>query len=64
MGVIFQFYNLVPNLTVKENVQVCEYLAKEPLDIDELLDILGLTEHQDKFPVKKVSLVEILKDRE
>ncbi len=50
LGFIFQFYNLVPNLTVKENIQVCEYLTKTPLDINELLEILGLTEHQKKFP--------------
>lgn len=50
LGFIFQFYNLVPNLMVKENIQVCEYLTKNPLDINELLDVLGLTEHQKKFP--------------
>lgn len=50
LGFVFQFYNLVPNLTVKENIQVCEYLTKTPLDINELLEILGLTEHQKKFP--------------
>lgn len=50
LGFIFQFYNLVPNLTVKENIQVCEYLSQDAMDIDELLDVLGLTEHQDKFP--------------
>lgn len=50
LGFIFQFYNLVPNLTVRENIQVCEYLSKQPLDMEELLDILGLTEHQNKFP--------------
>ncbi|MDO9492192.1 ABC transporter ATP-binding protein [Acetobacterium sp.] len=50
LGFIFQFYNLVPNLTVKENIQVCEYLTKTPLDINELLEVLGLTEHQKKFP--------------
>ena len=50
LGFIFQFYNLVPNLTVKENIQVCEYLTKDPLDMNELLDVLGLTEHQNKFP--------------
>ena len=52
LGFIFQFYNLVPNLTVKENIQVCEYLTKDPLDMDELLDVLGLTEHQNKFPAQ------------
>lgn len=50
LGFIFQFYNLVPNLTVRENIQVCEYLSEKPLDIDELLETLGLTEHQNKFP--------------
>ncbi len=50
LGFIFQFYNLVPNLTVKENIQVCEYLTENPLDMDELLETLGLTEHQNKFP--------------
>ena len=50
LGFVFQFYNLVPNLTVLENIQVCQYLSKEPMDIDELLEIIGLLEHQDKFP--------------
>lgn len=50
LGFIFQFYNLVPNLTVRENIQVCEYLSEQPLDMEELLEILGLTEHQNKFP--------------
>lgn len=50
VGFIFQFYNLIPNLTVRENIQVCEYLSKKPLDIEELLEILGLKEHQNKFP--------------
>ncbi len=50
LGFIFQFYNLVPNLTVRENIMVCEYLAEKPLDVDEQLDTLGLTEHQNKFP--------------
>ena len=50
LGFIFQFYNLVPNLTVRENIQVCEYLSKEPLDMNEILDVLNMTEHADKFP--------------
>lgn len=50
LGFIFQFYNLVPNLTVRENIQVCQYLTKQPLDLDELLEVLGLTEQQHKFP--------------
>ncbi len=52
LGFIFQFYNLVPNLTVKENIQVCEYLSKDPMIIDELLDVLGMTDHKDKFPAQ------------
>ena len=50
LGFVFQFYNLVPNLTVKENIQVCAYLTGSPLDLGELLDTLGLAGHQDKFP--------------
>ena len=52
LGFIFQFYNLVPNLTVRENIQVCEYLTQDPLDMGELLETLGLTEHQNKFPAQ------------
>lgn len=50
LGFIFQFYNLVSNLTVRENIQVCEYLSDNPMNMDELLETLGLTEHQNKFP--------------
>ena len=52
LGFIFQFYNLVPNLTVRENIQICEHIAEHPLDMDELLETLGLTEHQNKFPAQ------------
>lgn len=50
LGFVFQFYNLIPNLSVKENIEVCEYLSKAPLDIDDLIKTLGLWEHKDKFP--------------
>ena len=50
LGFIFQFYNLVPNLTVRENIRICEYISQNPLDMDELLETIGLTEHQNKFP--------------
>ncbi len=50
LGFIFQFYNLIPNLTVRENIEVSAELSKEPLNIDELLKMLGLTDHADKFP--------------
>ncbi|MGL6200185.1 MAG: ABC transporter ATP-binding protein [Lachnospiraceae bacterium] len=52
LGFVFQFYNLVPNLTVRENIQVCEFLTDDPMDLDELLEILGLTTHQHKFPAQ------------
>lgn len=50
LGYIFQFYNLIPNLTVRENIQVCQHLTENPLNMEELLEALGLTEHQNKFP--------------
>lgn len=50
LGFIFQFYNLIPNLTVRENIKVCEYLTDAPLEMDALIKTLGLTEHQNKFP--------------
>ena len=50
LGFIFQFYNLVPDLTIRENIEVCQYLSKEPLPIDDLLRSLGLWEHRHKFP--------------
>ncbi|SFP64053.1 putative ABC transport system ATP-binding protein [Butyrivibrio proteoclasticus] len=50
LGYIFQMYNLIPNLNVRENIEVGAYLSKNPLNIDELLDVLGLTNHQNKLP--------------
>lgn len=50
LGFVFQFYNLIPNLTVRENIEVCAYLSKNPLDMKDLLETLGLTAHKDKFP--------------
>lgn len=50
LGYIFQMYNLIPNLTVKENIEVGAYLSKKPLEIAPLLKTLGLYEHKDKFP--------------
>ena len=50
LGYIFQMYNLIPNLTVRENIEVGAYLSKSPLSVDELLDTLGLTAHQKKLP--------------
>lgn len=50
LGYIFQMYNLIPNLTVRENIEVGAYLSDRPLDVDELLHTLGLYEHQSKLP--------------
>ncbi|MBQ3664707.1 MAG: ABC transporter ATP-binding protein [Lachnospiraceae bacterium] len=50
LGFVFQFYNLVQNLTVRENIQVCEFLSQSPLNRDEMIEILGLKEHENKFP--------------
>ncbi len=50
LGFVFQFYNLVPNLTVAENIEVGAYLSKNPLDLDQLIEDLGMTEHRAKFP--------------
>ncbi|ASS37694.1 ABC transporter ATP-binding protein [Mogibacterium pumilum] len=50
LGYIFQSYNLIPNLTVRENIEVGAYLSDKPLPIDELIELLGLEAHKDKRP--------------
>ena len=50
LGYVFQMYNLIPNLTVKENMEVGAYLSNHPLDINNLLKTLGLYDHRDKLP--------------
>ncbi|MBE6873998.1 ABC transporter ATP-binding protein [Ruminococcus sp.] len=50
LGYIFQMYNLIPNLNIKENVEVGAYLSDSPLEVDELLKTLGLYEHRHKLP--------------
>ena len=50
IGYVFQMYNLIPNLNVKENIEVGAYLSDKSLDIDELLKTLGLYEHRHKLP--------------
>jgi len=52
LGYVFQSYNLIPNLTVRENIEVGAYLSKNHLDIDKLIDVLGLTKHQNKIPAQ------------
>ena len=50
LGYVFQSYNLIPNLTAKENIEVGAYLSGNPLPVDDLLNVLGLWEHKDKLP--------------
>lgn len=50
LGYIFQQYNLIPNLNIKENVEIGAYLSDNPLDTDEILKTLGLYEHRHKLP--------------
>ena len=50
LGYIFQMYNLIPNLTVQENIEVGAYLSDSPLNVDELIETLGLTKHRKKLP--------------
>ena len=50
LGFVFQFYNLIPDLNVKENIEVGANISKDPINVEELLNDLGLWEHKDKFP--------------
>ena len=49
LGYVFQSYNLIPNLTVRENIEVGAYLSKNHLDIEQLIDVLGLKKHENKI---------------
>lgn len=50
IGFVFQFYNLVQNLTAKENVELAVQISKNPLDVDKVLDSVGLKERKNNFP--------------
>lgn len=50
LGYVFQMYNLIPNLTVRENIEVGAYLSDKALNTDEILNTLGLSDHADKKP--------------
>ena len=50
LGYIFQMYNLIPNLNIKENIEVGAYLSDNPLNVDDILRTLGLYEHRHKLP--------------
>ena len=50
VGFVFQFYNLIPDLTVSENIEVVSDISEAPLDIDEVLEALGMLEFRHRFP--------------
>ncbi|MDF2510667.1 MAG: transporter ATP-binding protein [Herbinix sp.] len=50
VGFVFQFYNLVPNLTVAENIEVVSNISKHPFKIDEVLSAVGLSDKKNRFP--------------
>ncbi|MDD6137140.1 MAG: ABC transporter ATP-binding protein [Lachnospiraceae bacterium] len=52
IGFVFQFYNLIPNLTALENVEIASLLSKDPMDAREVLSLVGLGERMDNFPAQ------------
>jgi len=50
VGFVFQFYNLIPDLTVEENIEVVSDIADNPLDIDEVLEAMGMDKYRHRFP--------------
>lgn len=52
VGFVFQFYNLVPNLTAKENVELASQISKNPLNIDEIIHAVGLEDRKNNFPAQ------------
>lgn len=52
IGFVFQFYNLIPNLTAIENVEIATQLSKDPMDPEEILDLVGLKDRRDNFPAQ------------
>ncbi|GEN57697.1 ABC transporter ATP-binding protein [Halolactibacillus alkaliphilus] len=52
VGFVFQFYNLVPNLTARENVELASQISPDALDVDEVMESVGLTERRDNFPAQ------------
>lgn len=52
IGFVFQFYNLVQNLTVRENVELASQICKDPLDLDETIEAVGLKERSKNFPAQ------------
>lgn len=52
IGFVFQFYNLIPNLTAKENVELASQIANSPVDVDEIMAEVGLEDRMDNFPAQ------------
>ena len=52
IGFVFQFYNIVQNLTAKENVELATQICKDPLDIDEVMEAVGLGDRKNNFPAQ------------
>lgn len=52
IGFVFQFYNLVQNLTARENVELATQICKNPLDIDEVMEAVGLDHRKNNFPAQ------------
>jgi putative ABC transport system ATP-binding protein len=52
VGFVFQFYNLIPSLTVRENLALVTDIARDPMPIDEAIDLVGLTPRRDHFPAQ------------
>lgn len=52
VGFVFQFYNLVPNLTARENVMVATEISRRPMDVDEALGVVDLLQRRDHFPAQ------------
>ena len=50
IGFVFQFYNLVQNLSAKENVELATQLCHDALDVDEIMELVGLSSRKDNFP--------------
>ena len=50
VGFVFQFYNLIPDLTVQENIQVVADIAKQPMDIEEVMKALDIDKYKNRFP--------------
>ena len=52
MGFVFQFYNLIQNLTARENVEIASEICRNPLDADETLKNVGLADRMNNFPAQ------------